>query len=85
MSDITLKWGTLKAWDFEDCPAALSAFKKYCDIGMSLSAMTQQNTPEQKQLICEMIDAVDGDIYDDWNGGTMTKEAAKKYIMKYDE
>lgn len=79
---LTLKWGTLKGWKLES-EAAQAIMQQYIDLGSAVSAMQQRDTPEQKQLICDLIDAVDGEIHDDWNGGTMTKDEAKKYVMEY--
>jgi len=79
---VTLKWGTLKAWRFTS-KKGKELFKKYCDLGSSLSAMAQRDTPEQKQLICEMIDIVPGDIFLDWDDKYVSKKEAKKYVMEY--
>lgn len=80
---ITLKWGTLKAWDIKT-PAAVEVLKQYAALGMSMGAMTQRDTPEQKALLCALIDASDCEsIYLDWNGEDVTKEQAKDYIMTY--
>lgn len=81
---ILLKWGTLKGWDFENSPKAFAALKEYERIGISFSAMTQRDTPKQKELICKMIDTVNGPITNDWTGEEYkTKAAAKKYVMEY--
>ena len=80
---LVLKWGTLKAWDFNENEKCREAFAKYVDLGSSISAMAQHDTPEQKQLICEIIDAVDGPISNDWSGESYTKEQAKKYVQEY--
>ena len=79
---ITLKWGTLKAWNLTS-EKGKELFKKYCDIGVSMGAATQHDTPEQKDLICQMIDTVPGEIYLDWDGIYVSKEEAKKYVMDY--
>ena len=79
---ITLKWGTLKSWKISS-EKGFGALKKYAEIGSSPSAMSQRDTPEQKTLICEMIDTVPGEIYLDWDGEYISKEAAKKYVMEY--
>ena len=45
----------------------------------------QENTIEQKELICQMIDAAnlpDG-VYLSWDGKYVSKEEAKKYVMNY--
>jgi hypothetical protein len=74
----------LKGWDVGDNEAAFAALQAYFETGpVSLSAMSQRDTPEQKLALCRLIDAIDGEIYDDWNGGTMAKEAAKEYVMNY--
>ena len=80
---ISLKWGTLKAWTLntEKCR---QLFGQYCDIGASLSAMIQKDTPEQKELICQMIDECNAEtIYLDWDGVDVSKEEAKKYVREY--
>lgn len=80
---LTLKWGNVKGWSgFAEGTPARAALEKWSDSGQSLSAM-QRQTPEQRELICAIIDAVDGDIFDDWNGGTMTKDEAKTYVREY--
>ena len=79
---VTLKWGTLKSWRLTS-EKGRELTEKYYKLGVSLSAMAQQDTPEQKQVICEMIDIVPGDIYLDWDGKYISKEDAKKYVMGY--
>ncbi len=77
---LTLKWGTLKAWDFGDWAEPL--FKEYSEIGSSMSAMTQHDTPRQKEIICELIDKGNFEtVYLDWDGKYVSKEEAKKYVM----
>lgn len=80
---LTLKWGTLKSWHFdsEECRALM---KEYNQIGSSFSAMTQDDTPRQKEIICELIDLCDGDtIYLEWDGKDVSKQEAKEYVMNY--
>lgn len=79
---LLLKWGTLKGWDLKH-EKSLAAFDKYAESGMSVSAMAQRDTPEQKQLLCDLIDAIDGEIQNDWSGEMLSKEAAKEYVMNY--
>ena len=79
---ISLKWGTLKSWKLTS-EKGKELIKKYTEIGSSFSAMSQQDTPEQKNLICEMIDTVPGQIYLDWDDKYVSKEEAKQYVMKY--
>lgn len=79
---ISLKWGTLKSWHFEsDVGKALC--KEYCEIGYCSSAMMQNDTPRQKEIICQMIDLVSGEIYLEWDGKHVSKKDAKKYVMEY--
>lgn len=82
---LLLKWGTLKGWCFENSPEAFEALKEYDQIGSSMSAMMQKDTDRQKELICIMIDKVNGTVSSDWTGEDWTDngEAAKKYIMEY--
>ena len=82
---ITLKWGTLKGWNgLDENGETLRAVQKYHDLGpVSMSVMTQRDTPDQKAALCEAIDACSGDIWDDWQGAVLGKEAAKKYVMEY--
>ena len=51
---LLLKWGTLKGWNVE-CEASTAALKRYFDDSVSASAMTQHDTPEQKQALCDLI------------------------------
>ena len=45
--------------------------------------MLQKDTQEQKEILCKVIDLIDGEIENDWSGEIMSKEEAKKYIMEY--
>ena len=80
---ITLKWGTLKSWRLVDHPEAFALLQKYGELGSSASAIAQHDTPEQKQIICQLIDIVPGEIFLDWNGEYVSKEEAKKHVMEY--
>ena len=44
---LTLKWGTLKSWDFEGNEKAGEILNKYASYGMAWGAMQQRDTPEQ--------------------------------------
>lgn len=80
---LLLKWGTLKGWNFET-DETRSAAKKYFDSGVhSMSVACQHDTPEMKEALCGLIDAVQGDIRNDWTGETMSKDKAKQYVMGY--
>ena len=76
---LTLKWGTLKSWNFSGNPAAEKLFEKYEELGASFSAMMQRDTPEQKEIICKLIDLMPGEIYLEWDGKYVSKEEAKNY------
>jgi hypothetical protein len=47
--------------------------------------MAQKDTARQKELICIMIDKVNGPVQSDWTGEDWTdnRDAAKKYVMEY--
>lgn len=77
---LTLKWGSLKSWNIvsEEGQALL---KKYFELGVCLSAMAQRDTPEQKEIICKLIDLVPAKrIYLEWDSKYVSKEDAKKYV-----
>ena len=81
---LTLKWGTLKSWDFTSSEKGKALLKEYNEIGSSFSAMAQKDTQRQKGIICELIDLCDGDtIYLDWDGEDVTKDKAKEYVLNY--
>lgn len=80
---LTLKWGTLKSWNFDSSEEASKLFERYCSIGASSSAMSQKDTQEQKEIICKLIDLMPGKIYLEWDDKYVSKEKAKKYIMNY--
>lgn len=83
VASLTLKWGNVKGWDgFEDGTPARAALEKWAGSGQGMSAM-QRQTPEQRELICGIIDAVDGEIWNDWDGVVMSKDDAKKYVREY--
>lgn len=80
---LTLKWGSLKDWDIKN-PKAFELLKRWHELGVSASAMAHTDTPEQKEIVCRIIDAVDCEtIYLDWDGVHVSKEEAKEYVMNY--
>lgn len=80
---LALKWGTLKEWHFHS-DKARELLRRYYEIGASFSAMAQQDTPEQKQIICGLIDECNApEIYLDWDGKYVSKDEAKKYVLEY--
>lgn len=78
-----LKWGTLKKWHFRGTKKQIAILKEYNSLGVSMGAAQQQDTPRQKELICELIDECNGRIWNDWTGKKMTKKQAKKYVLEY--
>lgn len=81
MNSLTLKWGTVKAWNLET-EDAQAALKKWHDLGVSASAMLQDDTPEQKRALLDAIDHMD-EIWLDWEGKQVTREEAKEYVRNY--
>ena len=80
---LLLKWGSLKGWNLEGNDEAFAILQKYIDLGVSVSAIMQRDTPEQKQLLCELVRVHHGIIENDWDGTKYTKEQAIDYIMNY--
>jgi len=81
---LCLKWGTLKEWSFNSKKAKI-LLKEYSKIGFSSAGcMTQKDTIRQKEIICKLIDEGDFEkVFLDWDGKDVSKEKAKKYVMKY--
>lgn len=80
---LALKWGTLKAWNLTS-ERGKELLRSYFAIGASVGAMTQHDTPEQKELICQMIDECGApEIFLDWDGKYVSKDEAKKYVRNY--
>lgn len=81
---LLLKWGTLKGWNFKNSPEAFEALQEYEKLGVSIGAIDQKDTQRQKELLCIMIDKVNGIVQNDWSGEIYeNKEDAKKYVMEY--
>ena len=80
---ICLKWGTLKGWNLHS-KRGKELIRRYEEIGSSFAAMMQDDTPEQKRLICKMIDVCNAKkIYLEWDGVYVSKAKAKRYVMQY--
>jgi len=78
---LCLKWGALKEVQ-SSSERVRSALERYYAGGVSMSAMLQKNSLEQKLALCYLIDAIDGDIIDAWAMKPMTKHEAKRYVME---
>ncbi len=80
MSNLTLKWGTIKGWDGFD-EVQMSILDRFdC---MSASCMLDRPDANRREILCELIDTINGEIWNDWDGRLMTKEDAKKYVREY--
>jgi hypothetical protein len=84
VDSITLKWGTLKGWDIQT-DKGMQLLERYVELGASYGAAQRRDTPEQKEIICQLIDCCAGDIYLDWDGKYVSKEEAKEYVRNYGE
>jgi len=83
VDSLTLKWGTLKSWNINS-ERGIALLQRYREIGQAWSAVHQIDTPEQKEIICQLIDGCDGDIYLEWgSGGPVSKDKAKEYVRRY--
>ena len=80
---ILLKWGTIKSWNLvsED---SIHTMKKYFQSGTVMNSVAmQKDNSDQKQVLCDLIDGLQGKIQNDWTGDYMSKEEAKDYITNY--
>lgn len=83
LDSLSLKWGTLKAWHLHS-EKGIELLERYHELGASASAMLQRDTPEQKELICQIIDECNCQtITLDWEGKDVSKDEAKRYVMEY--
>ncbi len=84
---LTLKWGSVKGWDgFVEGTPARAALAKWIDKAEpGESAMMDRPDEDEKELICRIIDAVDGEIWNDWDDKVMSKDEAKAYVRDYDK
>ena len=80
---ILLKWGTLKGYRVADNPVAQGLIKQYMELGASASAMLQEDTSQQKQIICELLRVHQGPIINDWSGEEMSVADAIRYVLEY--
>ena len=80
---LLLKWGTLKGWGNITSPETQELLKKYHESGVSMSAMSQHDSPEQKAILVELIRQHAGDIVNDWSGENYSSDEAIAYIANY--
>jgi len=79
---LLLKWGTIKGYHVSD-PHSKELIKRYIELGASASAMLQEDTPEHKDILCELVRVHQGVIINDWSGEEMTVDEAIHYIQEY--
>jgi hypothetical protein len=79
---LTLKWGTIKGWD-NFTEQSQSIVQRFYSDGVPMSAMADRPDDDRRKILCELIDQLDGEIWDDWNGVAMTKDEAKRYVLDY--
>ena len=85
MSDyITLKWGSLKSWKVSS-EADQELMRQYINLGASMSAISQNDTDEQKNIICKLLENFNGEIWLDWTGEKVTSAKAIEYVRGYGE
>lgn len=80
---LRLKWGTLKEICYSSEPVRLALERYHAAGPRSMSAAAHEDSPAQKEALCDLIDAVaavGGDVRDDWTGKLMTPEEAKAYV-----
>lgn len=80
---ISLKWGTLKGWNNIHTDAAMALLQKYHEIGVSFGAMSQKDTPEQKQILVDLVSLPGMTIYLDWDGKYVSQTEAVEYLNNY--
>lgn len=86
MSDdyLALKWGTIKEVHYPSPRVRLALERYYAAGPCSISAAMQEDSPAQKEALCDLIDAVvevGGTVRDNWTGKSMTADEAKRYVM----
>lgn len=85
MSDyLSLKWGTIKEVHYPSERVRLALERYFAAGPSSMSAALQEDSPAQKEALCDLIDAVvevGGTIKHDWTGNAMTADEAKRYVL----
>ena len=79
---LTLKWGTVKGWSgLSD--KSLEIMKRFFADGVSMSCAMDHPDADRRLILCELIDNIDGEIWNDWEGKKLSKDDAKKYVLQY--
>lgn len=79
---LTLKWGSVKGWDNLSATSVAILQRFFAD-GVPLSAMSDHPDEARREILCELIDQLDGEIVNEWEGKVMTKDEAKAYVRDY--
>jgi hypothetical protein len=79
---LILKWGTIKGWEGLT-EKSLEIIKRFFPDGVPMSAMADRIDDDRKKILCELIDQIDGEIWNDWEGTRMSKDEAKAYVTQY--
>jgi hypothetical protein len=79
---LDLKWGTVKGWSGLS-EASQEIMKRFFADGMCMSAMADHPDENRRRILCELIDQLDGVIWNDWDDVEMTKDEAKRYVTEY--
>ena len=77
---MSLKFGQVKSWSL-NTPEARRVGTIYIERAKATKWEDWDGSDEQKRLVCDIIDALDGRITSDWTGELITKDEAKRYIM----
>lgn len=78
---LLLKWGTVKGWN-NIRPENQPLLEEYMS-DAPLSCAADHPDEARKALLCKLIDKINGEIWNDWDGVILTKDAAKNYILNY--
>lgn len=79
---LMLKWGTIKGRN-DFIPQSVALVERFFADGVCMSAAMDHHGDDRKAILCELIDQLDGEIWNDWDGKVMSKEATKKYVLDY--
>lgn len=79
---LTLKWGTVKGWD-DLSEKSVEILKRFFADGVPMSAMADRPDDARKAILCDLIDQIDGEIWNDWEGKQVSKDEAKAYVTQY--
>ncbi len=79
---LLLKWGTVKGWD-NLSEKSQEILGRYFSDGVPMSCAADHPDEARRAVLCELIEQLDGEIENDWNGKSMSKDEAKKYVLEY--